>query len=42
MSGMESALMRQMKALQQFNTMTGNPLSVQGQENTVRAKGLFD
>lgn len=41
MSGMESALMRQMKALQQFNTMTGNPLSVQGQENTVRAKGLF-
>lgn len=42
MSGMESALQRQMKALQQFNTIMGNPLSVQGQENSIRPTGIFD
>lgn len=41
MSGMESALQRQLAALKQFNTIIGNPLSVQGQENTIRPTTIF-
>lgn len=41
MSGMESALQRQLKALQQFNNIMTGPLSIQGQENTVTQKSLL-
>ena len=41
MGGMESALQRQLKALNQFGQVMSGPLSVQGQENSITPKSLL-